>query len=290
MKRGIVYSIIAVILVIIILDIKVSNEKPKILYKDSLDNNTIGILDDSNKEFLIEKSDKIGILLVHGLGASPYQTKELANFIADKNITVYSIRLSGHGTNLDDMESKSFKDWYSDVEKGFDFLKNKTKKVYVLGVSSGASLSLELAKNRNTDGLIVIAPPIYLTSKAAKYAFIIKYFKRYTYTGTDITQIGHSYENLPIKSLAEFVGLIKKSSKNLEKIDQPILIIQSYKDDIVMPKSAEYVYENINSSEKEILWVNSIKHGIIRVYEDDTPESVAERQKIFNLIYYFLVK
>lgn len=289
MKKFIFYLILIIAAILLALNIQTYFEKPKIAYENSLDNNTQGI-DKSNNDFFLEKGEDLGILLIHGLGASPYQTKELANFLADKNITVYSVRLSGHGTNLSDLESKKWEDWYKDAENGYEFLKSKTKKAYVLGVSSGASLSLYLAANKIVDGLVVIAPPIYLSNTKSEFASIIKYFKRYNYFGIEKNQIGHAYENLPLKSIAEFVDLIKISSKNLDKVDEPILIIQSKIDNVVNPKSAQYVLDNVNSQQKEIIWVESIKHAVIRDYEEDTDQSIAERQKVFNDIYDFISK
>lgn len=289
MKRGISWVILVIVIIILILNIKLSLEKPKVNYENSLDLNTDGI-DPSNQEFIIEKSNKIGILLVHGLGASPYQTKELAGFLSEKNITVYSVRVSGHGTNLSDMEKSKWSDWYSSVESAYNILKSKTEKTCVLGISSGAALSLYLAENNNIDCLIVIAPPVYLKNPNARFAPLMVYFKRYHYFGIDKTQIGHAYENLPTKSVSEFIKLIKVSSSNINNIDEPILIIQSSKDTVVDPKSAQYVFDNVQSKQKEIIWANSISHAVIRAYESDTEESQIERQKVFNDILTFITK
>jgi len=288
MKSSIFVSIALIAVIVLAINLKISLEKPKIVYENSLDSNRYGI-SDSNKEFSIEKGDEIGILLVHGLGATPYQTKELADFLSERNISVYSVRLSGHGTNLTDLESKKWEDWYNDAENAYELLKSKTKKTYILGVSSGASLAAYIAANNKPDGIILIAPPVYLNNTKAEFAYLMAYFRRYNYFGVDKTQIGYAYENLPLKTIAEFVDLIKVSSKSLDKIDELVLIIQSKIDDVVQPRSAQYVFDNIISKQKKILWVDSIKHAIIRPYEDDTNESVAEREKVFNEIYDFVI-
>jgi carboxylesterase len=191
---------------------------------------------------------------------------------------------------LTDLESKKWEDWYKDVENSYEFLKNKTKKVYVLGVSSGASLAIYLAGNNNPNGIILIAPPIYLNNTKAEFAFIFQYFKKYGYFGVDKTQVGHAYENLPLTTISEFVDLIKISAKSLNKIEEPVLIIQSKIDNVVQPKSTQYVFDNIRSEQKQILWVRSIKHAVIRDYEDDTNASIAERENVFNQIYDFISK
>ena len=288
MKKLYIYIITAVILLFIVgLNLKLALEKPKLLHENSIDLSD-GTITELNDNFLIEKDNQIGVLMVHGLGASPYQTIDLADFLSEKGITVYSIRLQGHGTNLKDLEDKEWEDWYNDVELGYNELKQKTDKTYVLGVSLGTSLALNLAENYELDGVIAIAPPIYLRDKKTIFVPILRLFKKYHYFGVDQTQIGYAYENLPTKTISEFLQLIKASKEQLNQIEDPILIIQSQKDALVLPESAKYVYDTISSEQKELLFVSSVSHAVIRIYEDDTKESAEERTNIFNRIYNFL--
>ena len=165
---------IVIILIFLALNIRLYFEKPIIIYENSLDNNIYGV-DEANEEFFLYSNDKIGILLIHGLGSTPYQTKKLGDFLADKKITIYSVRLSGHGTNLDDLESKRWEDWYKDCENGYNFLKDKVNNIYILGVSSGALLAANLAENNGVDGLIVIGTPVYLNNTDANLGGAIRF-------------------------------------------------------------------------------------------------------------------
>jgi carboxylesterase len=168
MKKSLIIVLSAVIIVILGLHIKTYFEKPIIKTENSLDTNTQGIAP-LNQEFWIEKNSTKSLLIVHGLAASPYQTRDLALFLSEKNITIYSIRLTGHGTNIFDLEKSSYNDWYNDVKKAYDLLKSKDKQVYVLGVSVGALLTLNLAEQETPDGIIVIAPSLELKNKLSKF-------------------------------------------------------------------------------------------------------------------------
>jgi len=286
MKISVFISLVLV-LIVLFLHMNTYMEVPKVEYKESLDNH-IGPIDISNAGFFLDKNSDIGVLLVHGLGATTYQTRLLADFLAERNISVYSVRLSGHGTNVADLEGRRWSDWYYDVEEGYYFIKSQTKNVYVIGVSSGGSMALYLAGNHNLDGVVSIGTPIYMQNTKIYLAPIISFFKRYQYSGVDKSQIGHAYENTPISTLVQFSSMTSIVSHSLEKVDDPILIIQSKKDSLVVPESADYIYDKVHSQEKKIIWVNSINHAIIRVYDDDTEESDEERQKVFNEIYDFI--
>jgi len=288
MKLSFFISLILV-LIVTVLHINIYFEVPKTEYKESLDNH-IGPIDISNAGFFIDKNSDIGVLLVHGLGATTYQTRLLADFLAEKNISVYSIRLSGHATNVADLEGRKWSDWYYDVEEGYYFIKSQTKKVYVIGVSSGGSMALYLAGNHDLDGVVSVGTPIYMQNKKMYLAPLLGFFKRYHYSGVDKSQIGHAYENTPISTLIQFSSMTGIVSHSLEKVEEPILIIQSKKDSLVVPESADYIYDKVDSEEKEIIWVNHINHAIIRAYDDDTQESDEERQKIFEQIYDFILR
>ena len=49
--------------------------------------------------FLHSPGSDTGVLLIHGLMAAPEEVREWANFLHEKNLTVYAPRLSGHGTS-----------------------------------------------------------------------------------------------------------------------------------------------------------------------------------------------
>ena len=286
MKRGIWITSIILVLLFIIVSISGEFFKPKITYAESLDNSS-GIVDASNEEFFIKKGDT-GILLIHGLGATPQEMRLLSDYLVERNITVYAVRLKGHGTNLRDFEKSTWQDWYENVFEGYKKLKQETRKVYVLGVSSGASLSLYLASQEELNGLILIATPKYFRDEKTEIVFILKYLMKYTYTGIDSKNIGHAYENLPLRTFAEFMELVDESSEVLGKVEEPALIIQSNNDNLIYPQSAQYIYDNLLSDKKGIMWLSYTSHAVIREYDNESIQTKSERENVFKKIYEFL--
>ena len=53
-----------------------------------------------NEAFAAGNNSETGVLLAHGFEASPYELRELANYLEERNISVSVIRLSGHGTDI----------------------------------------------------------------------------------------------------------------------------------------------------------------------------------------------
>ena len=289
-KKKIIYTIITIIAIILLLNLNLKLQKPKIIHEQSPDLNKDNNIHINNQRFITGKNNKTTVLMIHGLGASPYQTLELAQFLLTENITTHSTRVRGHGTNLKDIEKTKIKDWYQGIEEEYLALKPRTEKLCVLGVSNGANLALLLAMNYEIDCLIIVAPPIFMQNKNINLIPFVKYFKRYHYFGVDQTQVGYAYENLPTKTIDQFLKLIKQTKSNLYRVDEPILIIQSANDKQLLPKGAQYVYDNVNSETKEILILNSVGHAVIKPYEEDTFESLVEKLSTFTKIQEFLEK
>jgi len=63
--------------------------------------------------------------------------RDLAQFYADQGFTVALPRLAGHGTTPEDLEKRKYQEWIEDVEKAYQWLKERTSKRFVTGLSMG---------------------------------------------------------------------------------------------------------------------------------------------------------
>lgn len=72
-----------------------------------------------------------------------------------------------------------------------------------------------------------------------------------------------SYQTYPTKSVLEVFKLAKISRKELNKITQPCLMMQSSSDHVVTYKSLEQIYATINSSVKEKKYIHKAYHTFI---------------------------
>lgn len=102
---------------------------------------------------------KKGILLVHGLGDSPWSFNDIAPELAKHGFLVRTVLLPGHGTRPEDLMNVSVEDWRRVVQQQADTLKRDVDDVYLGGFSTGANLVLEYAyRNPNVAGLVLFSP------------------------------------------------------------------------------------------------------------------------------------
>src|SRR3989344_1339725 len=228
------------------------------------------------------KKSNVGCLLVHGLTSSTQEMEELASYLHSKNYTVLAPLLKGHNTSAKDLSRTAWHDWYSSVKKDFDFLNKNCSKIYVIGLSIGATLSLHLAasnKNNKIKGLVLLAPAIFYTSPLVKFTPILKYFKKYSikdygryYPGRKeaffdiadekVLRGRIAYRQAPLASMESALKLIKIAKKEIKLINIPTLIIHSKKDNTIRPESSQFIYNNLKINHKKIIYIENSGHVI----------------------------
>src|SRR5476649_67099 len=88
---------------------------------------------------------KGGILLVHGLGDSPWSFHDVGAKLAEQGFLVRTVLLPGHGTQPADMLDVTLEQWQQVVREQAAILSREVPKVYLGGFSTGANLVLDYA-------------------------------------------------------------------------------------------------------------------------------------------------
>jgi len=226
-----------------------------------------------NKTFYFKGKNKKAVLLLHGWTATPYELRRLGVFLNEAGYTVYGPMLRGHGTKPEDLENVKYEDWIGDASDAYQKLRRIHKKVFVGGTSMGGTIALCLAKKFNDiDGLILMATPYKIKmEKIVNFVvFVMSFFKKYkkkVYPPTfgsrkTITRI-ISYQTYPIKNVMELDKLVRHSRKDLGKIKQPFLIMQSSSDHIVAKNSLRKIYKQIGSDVKKKKYIKRSYHTFI---------------------------
>jgi carboxylesterase len=220
------------------------------------------------------------VLLLHGFGGTPYELKEMAEYLAKNNITVYVPLLAGHGTNLNDLKKITWHDDYAEVEQAVKILNLNYSQVYVGGLCNGGLLALEFASKNEVAGVISLSAPIFFSSKLVdmlsnNFVFSIiriftPYLRRIEYGVTRdpiAAKSLPSYDRFPVNSLITANELTKKIRVDIRNISSPVLIIQSTFDNRAAPYSARFIYDNVLSNQKKLVWLNNSGHVITIDYD-----------------------
>lgn len=238
---------------------------PKILYREERSF--------ANKPFYFLGDNKKAVLLIHGWTSTPYEVRRLGKYLNENGYTAYGPQLKGHGSVPKDLEGVRWEDWLRDVSLAYQELKKDHDKIYLAGTSIGSCLSILLAKNKpEVAGVVLMATPykVKYETLAVWVARLISLFKKYNKkyypptfgVSSTLTRV-ISYQTYPIKSALETFKLIKIARKELHRVKQPCLIMQSRSDHIVSGDSLERIYATVGSSRKKKKYIKRAYHTFI---------------------------
>ena len=224
------------------------------------------------EEIYVEKGDE-AVLLLHGLTASPYALKEVSDHYIKNGYTVYVPVIKGHGTSVFDLEKTNYLDWSDSAEQAYDKLAKNHSKIYVVGISLGGLLALDLASDHDVKGIVIVNTPIKLKSELNELLpllyLISPYFIRGLFSLEELpiaTEL-KLYDSLPLKSAAQLASYVKFIKPKLKNINTKILVVQSVKDDLVEPESATFILNNVNSKNIDLLILKNSTH--INIFKED---------------------
>lgn len=222
-------------------------------------------------EPIFYKKGRKGVLMVHGFTSSPSDLKDLSKYLADKGITVSAPLLAGHGTSPYNLAVTSWKDLISSIEKALNELKKEVDKVYIGGISAGGSIALAIAGKQHVDGIISLGTPIYFRRQhffkiffpflRMFKPFLRKWYRSHIDKEMQKTRVG--YDLIPLNSMSKITALVEESRKALPKITAPSLIMQSTEDFGVDNKTVDYLYKNLASMKKKVVWVKDAYHVLV---------------------------
>lgn len=223
-----------------------------------------------------------GVLLVHGFTGTPAEMRLLGDHLHGCGYTVLGVRLTGHGTTVEELAQTGWQQWYNCVEDGYHLLRGICESVQVVGLSLGGLLSLRLAAEQPVDKVVALSAPIFLHDKRIARLPLYRIFRSYApkkrrrYAGIEERYLVH-YDHTPLSSLSSLLELIKQAEAFLRRVSAPALLVQSRREHTVRPESAEYIYERLASSDKTILWLEKSGHIVTLDTERETVYAAVTR-------------
>ena len=245
---------------------------------------------ESGEPFLFVPGDSkaIGVVLVHGLLASPAEIKGFGKRLAAHGYKVVGVRLKGHGTSPWDLRERRWGDWLDSVRRGYAIMRHLADRVCVVGFSTGGALALHLAaeKPQRLAGVVAIAAPLKFRNRNLAFVPLIHGINKLTEWAASLEGVmpfrtlepehPHiNYRHVPIRSLFELRRATDELKRRLPDISCPVRIIHGSDDPIVDPESARLIYDGLGSRGKTLHMVASRRHGILNEDIGGTQELVA---------------
>jgi len=224
---------------------------------------------------LPKQKSSVGVLLVHGLLASPSEWTHYAHKLKDDGYAVLGVRLAGHGTSPWDLHQRTWPEWLKSIERCYRILAAHCDQVVVMGFSSGGVLALIHASEwpDNLAGIASINTPIKFQDAKIAFVPLLQGLNKMAswlplvddvvpFRDNDSEHPDINYRAMPIQALNELRIMIDEMQRRLPEVQVPVLLIQADKDPVVHPDSVQSIYGKL-ATDCQLKWIASDQHGIV---------------------------
>lgn len=191
---------------------------------------------DWNRSFSIRATDERAVaLVVHGLSDSPYSMRGVSAALVEHGVSVYGLRLPGHGTLPSGLDAATWEDWLAAVEIAVRHVRREhpDRPFFIVGYSTGATLALKFsaeAVGRNRLDLLprrlLLMSPALGVSPFAPLANVQRLVSRWgvapkarwSSVGPELDPF--KYESFAKNAGAQIASLIRALYGDLERMDR----------------------------------------------------------------------
>ncbi|ANK37947.1 hypothetical protein AOB58_1145 [Staphylococcus sp. AntiMn-1] len=233
------------------------------------------------KPFFFEEGNR-AVLLLHGFTGNSSDVRQLGRFLQKKGYTSYAPHYEGHTAPPEEILKSSPFVWFKEALDGYDFLVEKGyDEIVVAGLSLGGCYALKLSLNRDVKGIITMCSPMYIKTEGSMFDGVLEYARNFKkYEGKDETTINKEMDVFqPSETLKELQGQIQDVRDHVDEVMDPLLVVQAEQDQMINTDSANIIYNESESDEKDIKWYANSGH-VITIDK--------EKELVFEDVYQFL--
>lgn len=218
------------------------------------------------KPFFFE-SGKRAVLLLHGFTGTSADVRMLGRFLEKKGYTSLAPHYKGHGVPPEELIETGPDQWWEDVLAGFKQLRDSGyEEIAVGGLSLGGVFSLKVGVKLPVKGIVTMCAPMSMKTTDTMFQGVLKYAADYKkFEGKSAVEIEEEMEALRVQSmpsLRDLRDLVYRVKDELGQVEAPLFVVQSRKDEVIDPNSANVIYDKSNAVEKELKWFEDSGHVI----------------------------
>jgi len=210
---------------------------------------------------------KYGVLLIHGLLDCPFTLRDIAKRLQANGMLCRAVLLPGHGTTPSDLLSISYHDWIQSVRYGIETLKKEVDQIYLVGYSTGATLSVFHAlQQTKIAGIILLSPAIQIKAPVdivVGWHSLTRWFtnnKQWLYREEEIDYA--KYLSIPFNAVTQ-VGLLTQLVRELyqtHELSCPVFMAVSHEDETISSHRAIDFFSSLKNPNSKLLLYTSYNH------------------------------
>lgn len=211
-----------------------------------------------------------GLLVLHGFGDTPQSVRALAQRMHEGGWSVRAPILHGHGRSLRDFTHARAEDWLSDARRALDDLRERHDRVAIIGQSMGGALATILAAESRVNALVLLAPYMGLSPRAARIAAfhrlvtpVVPYLRsrsEFSILDPDARRKALGRGVTTPRLLHELSKIVEAARHAAPLVGIPVLVIHSRNDPRIPIADAEAAFDRLGSPDKTLEWATRSGH------------------------------
>ncbi len=231
----------------------------------------------------IERGRDRACLMLHGWLTSPADFGDLPGAVDAAGWDVFAPLEAGHGTRPADLEQTGAEDLLARARAEYEALRDRYRRVALVGFSMGGTISTLLAAENRPDRLVLIAPFFAVEQKwyyvlpVRWWCYLLSPFARYVKRPpgsiplNDKSRLGEivMYAAFPTCAVRQLFKLrrLALEQTNLSTLNMPLLMIYSEGDDVASPAAMRHVFDRLpTGSKREVVFTRS-NHHLLHDYD-----------------------
>ncbi|WP_404329825.1 alpha/beta hydrolase [Mesobacillus maritimus] len=213
------------------------------------------------------KAGKRAVLMLHGFTGNSADVRMMGRFLQEKGYTCHAPIYKGHGVPPEELVHTGPEDWWQDVTNAYEFLKKEGyEEIAVVGLSLGGVFSLKLGYTVPVKGIVPMCAPMEMKSEEVMYKGVLAYAKEYKKLEGKSDEVieneMNEFEKTPMKTLTALRELIADVRNNIDMVYAPVFVVQGRHDRMINTESANIIYNEVESIQKEMKWYEESGHVI----------------------------
>lgn len=210
-----------------------------------------------NTPFTCGENRSTGVLLVHGLGDSPYFFHDIARDLCAQGYQVRTILLPGNGSKPGDMLNADFDLWQDVTSHHISQFSRETDTLFLGGFSTGANLVTLAAHSRNDiAGLLLFSPAFESNFFATRLAPFMTGI--YPWPNLEPEDNPTRYNSVAMTGFAAYQNSVEALADAFDEqaLSLPVFMVVAEQDSVVdVQRVAEYFDTGFNTSIKSMMWL-----------------------------------
>ena len=245
---------------------------------------------DANWFRLLQKKESPGVVLVHGLLASPAEMRPIGERLHAAGFHVIGVRVKGHGTSPWDLRDRNWPEWIESVVSGVEILRPWSRRIHLLGFSAGGLMALRCVQERPSlgiDSVTSVSAPVLFRERNTRWVPLLNQANRIArLLGSEgiapfrDNQPEHpeiNYAHIPIRAVYQLQKLIERFLDEPADFACPAVCFQGDHDPVVKAESVDILCDHIQAPSKERILIHSDRHGIVVEDIDNSHQRIVDK-------------